>query len=263
MSNTILNKAASVCILLTIFGFQNQAIAAEMDRSGSIEARAYALNERVEGIMGEARVALFSAGDHLARGMEEGEAIAHAYFKRQVLLTRGLRAILGLNAEGFIVVDSYSSPPPKVNLKKRNYFVDAQKPLSEFTVHNSVVGKTSGVPFIPVAMPRLTLTGRFLGVVVGIMHPDRLLGRMFPCRDCVMSVVRLGEDAQSIVSRPAQLIVPATLVAEIAESSNISGVWRRKFGTFPMIVAWHKSDRFGLVSIYAEPDGDLVRMSND
>ena len=263
MSNRFLSKFASVCFVIAIFGSTLPAKSAEGDAQVAIEARVLALNERVEGIMGEARVALVSASDHLARGMDEGEAIAHAYMKRQVLLTRGLRAILGINADGYIIADSYNSPPPGVNLAKREYFIAAQETHADFAVYHTVIGKTSGVPFVPLGLPRKSVSGRFNGVVVGILQPDSLLGRMFPCRDCVMSVVLLDDDPKPLISRPAQSIVPKLLIQTIQESSDESGVWIGKFGTFPAVVGWRKSNRFGLVSIYAEPNSDLVRMSND
>ena len=228
-----------------------------------IEARTLALHERVEGVLGESHVALVSASNHVAGGMEKGEAIAHASLKRLVELTRGLRAILAINADGHIIADSYNSPPPGVNLAKRIYFQEAKKPGAYFAIYDTVIGKTSGVPFVPLGLPRFGLSDVFQGVMVGILHPDRLISSLPLCRDCVLAVVLMDEDPKPLISRPSGLLIPKDLIIDILKSSENKGVWRRKLGTLPVIVGWHRSTRFGLVSIYARPEPDAQGISYD
>lgn len=187
------------------------ALLQEYEIQASIEALAASMNRK----MSQLQTLLLSAEAVLAQ--TDDEKAVHTALNRMIEGLPFLRAIIVIDAQGALWCDSISYPAARMNLSGRAYFRRfAQAPLHRLSVGAPVVGRSSGLPFIPLGMRLRTPRGDRIAVAVAI--PDALVDQPFRCPSCSTAIV--GADGGLLASSPGGYSPPPELVKKVLSSDG-------------------------------------------
>jgi hypothetical protein len=187
------------------------------------------------------------AFDYLTTFISEAhppDYVTHAELKATTDRLNGVRSILLINKDGAIRHDAFSFPAPNLNVAEREYF---QVALSTpgLIVGEGVVGRTSGVPFIPISVHKPALDG----VLAAIVDPRKLRDTLDWCRDtaasCGGSIVNTAGGV--VTASPARAPIHDEVAKIVSGREEVRGTFIYERPNFRMLVAFRKSERFPII----------------
>ncbi|MCR9235636.1 MAG: hypothetical protein NXI17_03105 [Alphaproteobacteria bacterium] len=216
-----------------------------------VELKGALLAKQVDSHLKQNDLALLAVGDFLSANPDISAPIAHSRMKRYQRAAAGLRSILAIAADGTLLFDSYNLPAPDINLGDRLYVREAVRQGSgDLRINPPVVGRQSGLPFIPITRGLFNVEGVAIGVVVGIMGPETLLPEDSNCALCV-SVV-LTSDMDVMVSRPSGLQLSNDLISHINDSMSFTGIELIDINGGLTLFTWTKNNYAGVITVVGE-----------
>lgn len=146
--------------------------------------------------------AIQKANEIVREGQLREEKALHDDLGQIVQNTAGLRAIIYINKDGILSVDSFTYPARQISLADREY-VKAVAGVSDSDLYigQPVQGRSSGVSFIPLSQSVKQESGEPLGVVAGIVTPDALIRQDILCTHCFMGI--FTKEGTKLVSYPS------------------------------------------------------------
>ena len=173
--------------ILTCLLFSLSAHANDKEMKLSVEFQAI----NAEALLRTMDLALLGAADVLERDSQANELIIHEALGRYVKRAPGLRAIIATDKNGILKHDSFRYPAANVDLKDRQYVKEALKKTErEIYIGSPKKGRTSGVAFLPMSQPIFDLDKNVVGVVAGIVTPDKLVRQSILCEACFVGIFK-------------------------------------------------------------------------
>ncbi|WP_208993030.1 hypothetical protein [Roseibium sp. TrichSKD4] len=231
-------------LFVFIFTFRNASLAEDtppFDEASFrlTEARLIARTNLIatERVLYAAETALDTASIILAS--LDSERLIHLDLKQLAAGIPGARAIIVIGQDGLLLHDSYSYPHARLKLSDRRYFQAAQVSPG-LHIGKTVVGRTSGAAFVPIAKRIGELT------FVAVVSPPALFDTYSECGDCWSLAVNKQGDLISMF--PAEAVIAPKLL-ELAKSGKTTGSQIVKYNQSVVSVAWRKSERFPVTLI--------------
>ncbi|EBA18372.1 hypothetical protein RSK20926_11654 [Roseobacter sp. SK209-2-6] len=204
-----------------------------------------------------AEALLRSSADFWAENPDVGGINAHLSLRQVLNGSPYFRSILAIGEDGILSFDSFNPVPflGAKDLSDRGYWkaANAAKPKT-LVFSPPVVGRQSGMTFVPLAMAVPGGTARRQRVVVLTALPETLLPTSNMCNFCGVSLVQKGKVLVS--SRPL-----SDVNARVIEALNFDGHYGSKslnVRGLNVTTHWKRSERFGIVLVYysVEPGGE-------
>lgn len=211
--------------------------------------RAEVIAIHAEGVLRQTQGLMVRAGDLLRNNSDSNAAVIQGSLRSYLNEANGPRALLFLDVNGDLALDTTKFPAAKLNLRNRDYFTRALGAQREhLVVSPPVAGAQSGVPFVPLSYKVNTLYGDPLGVLVAVLTPDALIPDRPLCAFCFVAI--FTEDGVLLATSPAQAQISETFFKSLKVTPDKDGggantmlnvyptktVWRRVRG-FPVVVA--------------------------
>ncbi len=147
-------------------------------------------------------LSLTETSDFLARNPDADELMRHNTLATYVERTPGLRAIIHIDEKGNLTTDSFTYPTRNIKLTDREYVKQAMASNQpKLYISKPVVGRSSGVPFVPISQPILDRNNNAQGAIAGILTPEILIKQDMLCTLCFSGVFR--NDNQSLITYPS------------------------------------------------------------
>lgn len=161
------------------------------------------------------------------------------------------RSILVLDRSGELLFDSYNRRRFfSSDLSDRNYFLDGWgAPLGKPTVHDPVVGKQSGLGFIPVTLKVMAAEPVNEKLLMMTLIPEALIPDVKICSSCGFIVLK---DRKVLAASHAM----STANEDIASRLRFEGAYGQmqiEVRGIPLSVHWRKSSKFELDFVYYSP----------
>ena len=168
--------------------------------------------------------------------------VIHEEFREIAERLPGVRAIIAIEPSGQLIVDSYTPPAPDVNLGDRTYVASARAQPGLF-IGTTTIGRTSGIPFLPVA--------KRVGdnVIAAIVSPHFLIHEEGRCADCVSAIIR--EDGSLIASFPPAAEIPKNVLSLPLLNKGLEGTSSSLFSQTESIIGWRRSELYPFVVLGA------------
>ena len=187
------------------------------------------------------------AFDYLTTFVSEAhppDFLTHAELKATTDRLDGVRSILVVDKEGAIRHDAFSFPAPNINVGKRQYFQQAMA-TPGLVVGERVIGRTSGVPFIPVSIYKPALNG----VLTAIVDPGKLRDSLDWCRNISASCggAIVNTDGGIVTASPARAPIHEDVRQVLISKPERQGTFIYERPNFRMLVAFSKSERFPII----------------
>ncbi|WOF74597.1 hypothetical protein QMT40_002251 [Parvibaculaceae bacterium PLY_AMNH_Bact1] len=187
------------------------------------------------------------AFDYLTTFVSEAhppDYLTHAELKATTDRLDGVRSILVVSEDGAIRHDAFSFPAPKINVAERQYFQQAMLNPG-LVVGERVVGRTSGVPFIPVSIYKPALNG----VLTAIVDPRKLRDSLDWCRNISASCggAIVNTDGAIVTASPARAPIHKEVSKILVSKPEWQGTFIYERPNFRMLVAFRKSERFPII----------------
>ena len=241
----------SIFVVSLFLGDINATYAEDIENRVRLNGRLLA--GHIRSALAQNDIALLAVADFLAANPGVSDEIIHARLKRYAVRGAGMRAVLGIDPTGQLRYDSFSLPAPDLNLSGRHYVRKALGAESaDLIVGGPVIGKQSGLPFIPLARPYFSINGARLGVVAGVMVPNALIEPVTKCTLCVAATYL--ETGETLVTYPSGAKLPRELLEEVVLSPDTSSLTRVSLAGTSTIVFWEKIASYGVIAIYAETE---------
>jgi hypothetical protein len=184
------------------------------------------------------------AFDYLTTFMSEAhppDFLTHAELKATTDRLDGVRSILVVSEDGAIRHDAFSFPAPNINVGERQYFQQAMTSKG-LILGARVIGRTSGVPFVPISTYKPALNG----VLTAIVDPRKLRDSLDWCRDvsasCGGAIVNTNGDI--VTASPARAPIHDEVRQILQAKPERRGTFIYERPNFRMLVAFRKSERF-------------------
>lgn len=184
------------------------------------------------------------AFDYLTTFISEAhppDYLTHAELKATTDRINGVRSILLVGTDGNVRHDAFSFPPPQINVAERQYFQNALA-ASGLVFGEGVIGRTSGVPFIPISTYKTALNG----VLTAIVDPRKLRDSLDWCRGTSASCggAITTADGKIVTASPAKAPIHEEVSRILVSKTERSGTFVYERPNFRMLVAFRKSERF-------------------
>jgi hypothetical protein len=195
------------------------------------------------------------AFDYLTTFISEAhppDFLIHAELKATTDRIDGVRSILLINENGSLVHDAFSFPAPAINLGERDYVQNAiAQPGLVFG--KTVIGQTSGVPFVPVSAQKPALSS----VLTAIVDPRKMRKPLDWCGGSCGGAL-LTNKGEVITSSPPNAPISPEIISTILAAEENGGTFEYERPNFRALVAFRKSERFPVI-VYTSraitPDG--------
>ncbi|WP_417793513.1 hypothetical protein [Terasakiella pusilla] len=188
--------------------------------------------------------AIQKANGLLRDAQARDEKDVHDDLQQIVQNTAGLRAIIYIDKDGILTVDSFTYPARRINLTDREYVkAVADASHTDLYIGQPVQGRSSGVSFIPLSQRVTGENGEPLGVVAGIVTPDALIRQDILCTHCFMGIFSTG--GTKLVSYPSSTRYGPTFLAEAAPHAN-GAAFKHQFGNQSVVSMYKTIDGFDL-----------------
>lgn len=172
------------------------------------------------------------------------EQALHSELEQIVQHTAGLRAIIYVDKEGTLNVDSFTYPARRINLSDREYVkAVAGKTTPDLYIGQPVQGRSSGVSFIPLSLSVMLDNGQSRGVVAGIVTPDALIRQDILCTHCFMGI--FTTDGTKLVSYPSSTRYGPRFLADAAPHAN-GPAFKHQFGNQNVLSMYKTVEGFDL-----------------
>lgn len=208
-----------------------------------------AMRETADARLQVTEFSLRLAADRLAASTGRGDC--HSLTGEIAQSQDVFRSILVLDSDGVLTCDSVNRimllPP---DLSQRQYFLDGVRgPAGAASIHQPVMGKNSGLPFIPVTVPGLNG-----GVVAATVDPNALIPVRAYCPTCGAIVVLDG----AVVASSAQLSSANQDIVARLEFDGLYGQKTIEVRGMDISIEWQRSRLFdGLVFATYEALGGM------
>lgn len=204
----------------------------------AVENAARVSNLTAERVLYAAEQALEQAA--LVIAAVDSPRLVHDELRRIAASVPGVRAIIVVGADGQLQHDSYRYPADPIDLSDRPYVDAALRRSGKTVVGSTVVGRTSGASFVPIAR---RINGR---TFVAVAQPYALLDIDRSCADC-WSLIANGAHEALAVWPPEREVLPT--IVTVAMNLSRSGSTVVRYANSVVAVAWVRSERFGVTSI--------------
>ena len=195
--------------------FSTQASHAEESLKDYAEFQAFHVEKTIESI----ELALLNSIDYIERNPNEEVLIQHKMLAKYAEHTPALRAIITTDATGKLKVDSVTYPTKNVNLQDREYVKNALSLKNKsLYIGTPLVGRTSGLSFIPFSKILIDHNKKANGVIAAIMHPGFLIDQDKLCSQCFMGV--FNKDNKTLVTYPSNSKYPEDFLQKIHMQSK-------------------------------------------
>ena len=215
---------------------------------------ALTLKLTVQGITDNARSSLMSVSKFVQRNPDATELEQHNEMAELARNSRGTRSLLLLDSKARLIAESFrehvsrdTNGQPKLSLAKRQYAKRALRETKDrLIIEKIVVGKTSGLRFIPMAKAVYNLSGQLTNVAVAIIDPIIERSELKICQFCLFTVA--AYDTGNVVeTAPAGTKVPISFYTPILQNRANSGTTTGPFHEQQALTAWYKLPEYGLV----------------
>lgn len=241
-----------VCLVLICILNVSISFAAENANKEKLRTLSVHLNS----LLNQTELALLAASDFLTDRQSVSGAVVEATLQRYVEQVDGIRAIIVTDEKGYLLYDTFNKVASKAKkpgkplfLGDRQYFIDATN-AKGMKVYHTLIGRTSGLPFLPVSRP-VFLDEQLKYVVIAIMAPNKLIHpSVRSSQYIVVTVFNLA--GKFITSFPDGARLPKNFYTSLGVDMNENNM---------NIVPFHKNDadsiwvinkKYGLVTIYSE-----------
>ena len=223
-----------------------------LTQAQDVSFRARLIDQHLTNVMRGAEIATMAIGEALISSDMTNEAF-HDYLNRMKTQLPEARAILVIGPDGKLMHDSFTFPTLDLDLSAREYFSNSIELRGEsIYIGTAKIGKSSGVPFLPVA--RAIFDGdTLIGVVSLVVTPSRLLqqSRWNDCIYCYVEILRA--DQQTLTAYPSNADRPKDFLAQLRlQSESGSGYKRTTFHALPAKTSWIKNQDYPLITVYSE-----------
>ncbi|SCA57180.1 hypothetical protein MTBPR1_40203 [Candidatus Terasakiella magnetica] len=207
----------------------------------------------VEALLRTMDLALLGATDLIERDDKANELIIHEALGRYVARAPALRAIIATDGEGILRYDSFKYPAKNVDLHDRGYIKAALK-QKERTIYigSPIKGRTSGIAFLPMSQPIFDLEKNVIGVVAGIITPDKLIRQNILCNQCFVGIYK--ESGEEIAVYPASLSYPEGFHKD-RKTVGRGIVMDHAIGNLPAKSVWTRIEDYKLEIIFTHLSG--------
>ncbi len=214
---------------------------AQIERN-TIEAAANALGE-TESLA----TSISFAFDYLTTFVSEAhppDFLTHAELKATTDRLDGVRSIILIDEDGTIQHDAFSFPAPQINIAEREYFQRALG-VSGLVIGEGVVGRTSGIPFVPISIHKPALKS----VLTAVVDPRKLREALGRCRGSSASCggAVLTNSGHVVASSPPEVAIPAEVINNILASDERQGTFLYERPHLKVLIAFSKSERFPII----------------
>lgn len=224
----------------------------------SLEQKATSMAKFLEAKLRNAELLLKRSGDLVKQGANVSPVIAQATLEDYTQDVEGVRALLYVNAAGQLKLDSTRYPAPNINLATRHYFKLAMLQAPEtMIVGRRIVGKQSGVPFIPLAMKVGKYTGEEKGVVVAVVTPESFTSGVKQCQYCFTAI--FSEDGGLLYSNPGDMKFDPFFFASLNVKRDLRGVGETRLRSYASMTAWERVRGYPIIVTVTEvlPKGSV------
>lgn len=214
------------------------------------------LSVHLDSLLNQTELALLAASDFLTDRRSVSGAVVEATLQRYVEQVDGIRAIIVTDEKGYLIYDTFNKIASKAKktgkplfLGDRPYFLNATN-AKRMKVYHTLIGRTSGLPFLPVSRP-VYLDEKLKYVVIAIMAPNKLIHPSVRSSQYVVVTV-YNLEGKFITSFPDGAKLPEGFYASLnvdVQENNMNIV---PYHTNDADSIWATNTRYGLVTIYSE-----------
>lgn len=169
----------------------------------------------------------------------DNERLIHEEIKRLAQGVPGVRALIVIGPDGRLKYDSYRYPVTDLDLSDRDYYREAAR-RSGLAVGQTVVGRTSGLNFVPISRR----SGDF--TVAAIAGQYSMVDIETSCADCWAGMVR--KDGELVSVFPPESEFDQKIYDLIADEPGNSGTKILRQHQSIIVVAWARSLTFPIIS---------------
>ncbi len=200
-----------IFFLLLVFFLTTTAVHANEHLKKHAQFQALHVQKSIEAI----DLTLLDASDYVERNPDQEELVLHETLGKYVEKAPGLRAVIVTDKKGNLVVDSFTYPAKTINLSDREYVVYAMK-QKDRALHmgSPLIGRSSGVAFLPFSRPLFDSNNVVNGVIAGVMHPGFLIKQESLCAKCLVGVFT---EKETLVSYPSNAQYPEGYLAKLRQ----------------------------------------------
>ncbi len=236
-----------ICILNVSISFAAEDASKEKLRTLSVH---------MNSLLNQTELALLAASDFLTDRPSVSGAVVEATLQRYVDQVDGIRAIIVTDEKGYLIYDTFNKVASKANgqfkplyLGDRQYVIDAQNSKG-MQVYHTLIGRTSGTPFLPISRP-VYVDESLKYVIVAIMSPNKLIHQSVHGTHYV-AVTVYNMEGKFITSFPDGMEIPENFHSSLnidlqKDSKNIV-----PFNNNDANSIWIKNKKYGLVIIYSK-----------
>jgi len=221
-------------------------------KESEIRAHTRVLDIHASSILTETRATLRGLSNIITRTVLDGKE-GHKLFNDTVKDLTGARAILFIDANGALEIDSFSYPFFPRILSDREYFSAAIKlEDGEVFIGEQKKGRSSGIPFVPVSMP-VRKDGKLRGVLTAIITPPLLLAYQdpFACLYCLSIILDL--EGNTITKYPENFELPSEVTDQMKfDNKPAQGIETVKIGELNARIFWIRNKEFPIISVFLE-----------
>jgi hypothetical protein len=165
--------------------------------SYQVQASTQVLSDNIRRKLSQLRTIFASIEVLLSSTADEKKV--HQILNRMISGLPFIRAIIVIQGNGTLTFDSASLPAVNMDLSDRSYFKRAvQGAPHHLWIEPPVVGRSSGVPFLPIASRIPSPNGDW--VIVAVVVPDALIDVSLRCTAC--SIALLNGDGDLLTAMP-------------------------------------------------------------
>ncbi|MBO6805529.1 hypothetical protein [Thalassospira sp.] len=205
----------------------------------SLEENVLLMATHVESILNQTDGLMRRSADLLRNAGGMNDVVIQGSLSSYTEQVEAVRALLFINAKGILTFDTTRHPAPDLDLSERSYFNETIN-LEDDRIHigTPVLGKQSGVPFVPVTRVLRGVSGSVMGVLVAVMTPDAWLPAERACRLCFYSA--FTTTGQTIMTAPAQMQLADDFFESLMIVDGRSGISETRLNTYPARTMWRR-----------------------
>ncbi len=239
-------------ICLCCLFFSHLSLANEAEKTNRLRTFTVHLNKVLE----KTDLALLAANDLLANQSSPNGPVIEATLERYVKRIPAVRSIIVTEADGTLVFDTHrkistkkTADTPSINLRDRDYFIGATADRKT-QIYKPVIGRSSGVKFIPMSRP-VYVDNDLKYIVVAIISPNRLIhSSAMETSYGGVSIYKKSGDLLAVF--PDGVNIPSGFykslgVGRVLEKKNIVP-FHKQFADS----RWSENDLYDLVVVYTE-----------
>ena len=226
--------------LIVVLGLLGQpGIASANANNVSLEENVLLMATHVENILNQTDALMRRSADLLRNAGGMNDVVIQGSLARYTEQVEAVRALLFINSKGILEFDTTRYPAADLDLSERPYFsTTIALEDDHIRIQTPVLGKQSGVPFVPVTRVLRGVSGSIMGVLVAVMTPDAWLPSERACRLCFYSAFTIG--GETIMTAPAQMQIADDFFESLMIVDGRSGISETHLNTYPARTMWRR-----------------------